>query len=316
MDNNSESQADDSFMTCKDSMQTPRYKLRMTSTRSSILAGATPFKEPGGSSAHRSGRRLKNDTTIGSNDTFIMREQELMFDRDSLEVSANNRFSSTPKPAHPNLSPPKEKPVEEEQAGSVTQDCEQQSARSLHDHQLDPASQNDEATAAAVATSSITTSKSELLAQAAPIPSEPQLSMSRLSLSKQPTFLKEKGANQSLDTNVTTRSRNPNSSASIRSKHSPSKKSVSKKRSPSKKGKMPPPPPPPSTNARSVRSNVAESIRKRFVTPKQVFRKPINLMGTASRYLSQWNNSRLTRTQSYKSTAELERDYFKSLRSF
>lgn len=300
MENNSESQPDDSFMTCKDSMQTPRYKLRMTTTRSSILAGATPFKEPGGSSTHRSGRRTKNDTTIGSNDTFIMREQELMFDRDSLEVSANNRYSSTPKPSRPNLSPTKEKPVDEET-------CPAPTTTEPERLQMPPAPRDD---------ADWTSPGQQMLAPIQLV--DAQLDLGRLSLSKQPTFLKEKGSNRSLDVNVTTRSRSHtnNSSPSVcnNKTKSPKKSSNKSKRSPPKKSKMPPPPPPPSANCRPAKSN--ESLRKRFVTPKQVFRKPVNLIGTASRYLSQWNNSRLTRTQSYKSTAELERDYFKSLRSF
>lgn len=63
------------------------------------------------------------------------------------------------------------------------------------------------------------------------------------------------------------------------------------------------------------------SVRnKRFITPMMTntFRKPASLRSTSSRYLnsSQWNNnSTLIRANSFRSTAELERDYFKSLRS-
>lgn len=51
-----------------------------------------------------------------------------------------------------------------------------------------------------------------------------------------------------------------------------------------------------------------------------VFKKPSSIISNSSvassrRCLSQWNTPRLTRAQSFKSTAELEREYFSSLRS-
>lgn len=261
-----ESQGDESFRTCKDSMPTPstRYMLRMTTTRSSILAGATPFKESKPPSLRANRSRPKNDT-LGSNDTFIMQEQELMFDRDSLEP-INTRFSSTPKPNQP-ICPAIEESPDNEQ---------------------------------------LTAKPAPILPKEEP---DQQLNLNRLSLSKQPTFLKEKGTgNNSLDCLVA-QVRPQTSSGKTRM--SPNK-NIARKKSPTKKNRMPPPPPPPPSSTRTVK----DSIRKRFVTPRAVFRKPANLMGTASRYLSQMNSSKLTRSHSYKSTAELERDYFKSLRSF
>lgn len=61
----------------------------------------------------------------------------------------------------------------------------------------------------------------------------------------------------------------------------------------------------------------SQAIRNQFLTPKlPTFRKPpASLIGTASRYMNSFNTSRLTRSTSFKSTAELERDYFSSLRS-
>lgn len=62
----------------------------------------------------------------------------------------------------------------------------------------------------------------------------------------------------------------------------------------------------------------SQATRNQFLTPKlPTFRKPpASLISTASRYMNSFNTSRLTRSTSFKSTAELERAYFNSLRSF
>ena len=69
----------------------------MTAARNSILSGETPYKEVGSSgkkfnsrkkSFNRSGKF--NDETINSNDTFIRLERDV-FDRDSLELVTKNR---------------------------------------------------------------------------------------------------------------------------------------------------------------------------------------------------------------------------------
>lgn len=59
------------------------------------------------------------------------------------------------------------------------------------------------------------------------------------------------------------------------------------------------------------RQDVDDKTRRPFR-----YKRLPSLAGTASRYLTQRNTSRLTRASSYKSTAEIERDFFKSLRSF
>lgn len=121
---------DESFKTCKSTMPSPRrrHNLRITPARTSILSGGKPFKEAGATSGRkmRKSRRLaatpgfpriQNETT-DSNETFIRCEQELMFDRDSLDFPkpANglssspherNRISSTPKPSNRISSTPK-----------------------------------------------------------------------------------------------------------------------------------------------------------------------------------------------------------------
>lgn len=235
---------DDSFKTCKTTMATPRTRrqLRMTPARASILSGGKPFKE-GVSSGKKfnTRRRRQLDETARSNETFTRCEQELMFDRDSLEASKLSitsfpklSISSTPKPPPQVLekeSPPKlrEKPeLQEKPKPNPPKETKSQE---------------------------VTKPQEEIkLAE-----------VKNQSLSKQPTFLKNKKAKNTL---------------------------------------MPPPAAP----------KVASDPGNRFITPR--VSKPASLIGTSSRYLSQWNNSYITRARSYKSTAELERDYFSSLRSF
>lgn len=85
---------DDSFKTCKATLPTPKTRrlLRMTPARTSILSGGNPFKEAKSSGKKFNSRRKNNSShhqndTVGSNETFLKFEQELMFDRDSLEVA-------------------------------------------------------------------------------------------------------------------------------------------------------------------------------------------------------------------------------------
>lgn len=130
---------DDSFKTCKTEMPASmKRQLRMTPARNSILSGGTPFKEVTSSGKKfnsrrkvaRSAQTSKLDDTGGSNETFVRHEQDLLFDRDSLDThppsARRHRISSTPKPfervqissiAKPDLKPiskpnPKPKPLE------------------------------------------------------------------------------------------------------------------------------------------------------------------------------------------------------------
>jgi hypothetical protein len=102
---------EDSFKTCKTEIPSAmRRKLRMTPARNSILSGGTPFKEVSSSGKKFNSRRKvaraaqtsKLDETGGSNETFVRHEQDLLFDRDSLETHPpsvrRHRISSTPKP--------------------------------------------------------------------------------------------------------------------------------------------------------------------------------------------------------------------------
>lgn len=265
------------FKTCKTTMATPatRRQLRMTPARISLSEGKKVFREANSSGKKFNSRKKLNNSskniveparldslieqnnninnTAGSNETFIRCEQELMFDRDSLEFASNNRrISSSPKHVR------------------------------RHQQQLSQQKQQQQ--------QKMRTSSPK---KAATLPS-PIVSKARIS------------------------------------------KSPIKKASPAKankiqlspiQNKMPPPvgvpkqqKPAPKLNEKSLWNS---SNRSKFVTPQAtkpaaVFRVPSSLKGTASKYLnsSQWNNSRLTRAQSFKSTAEIERNYFSSLRSF
>lgn len=112
---------DDSFKTCKAEMPTggaARRQLRMTPARNSILSGHQPFKEVSSSGkkfnrrrkVNKSGQNLsKLNDTAGSHETFVAHEQELLFDRDSLDThppsARRMRISSTPKPCFERIQP-------------------------------------------------------------------------------------------------------------------------------------------------------------------------------------------------------------------
>lgn len=266
---------DDSFKTCKTTMATPRTRrqLRMTPARASILSGGKPFQELSSSKKFNSRRRgRRQNETAGSNDTFTRYETEILFDRDSLEISdltiAGSRSSDK------SLSPQKKdlKPLTPQQEEIKTPELQKED----------------------------------------PKPNEPEVSKAgplnnNQSLSKQPTFLKQKEPkptkNQSPKKNKSPKkTRSPRKVPLPRLVPSPKVPQSQKRAQPSKKTLMPPPP--------------APKLRSSFITP-QAYKKPSSLASTASRYLSTWNNSSISeRTRLYKSTAELERDYFSSLRSF
>lgn len=263
---------DDSFKTCKTTMATPRTRrqLRMTPARASILSGGKPFHELSSSKKFNSRRRgRRQNDTAGSNDTFTRYETELLFDRDSLELSDRRLSKSPQKPSPAQQKEPK--PISPQQEILKT-----------------PESQKEE-----------------------PKPIEPEVSkagpLNNQSLSKQPTFLKKKEPkpikNPSPKKNKSPKkARSPKKVPSPKKVLSPKKVQSQRKNQPLKKTLMPPPPVP--------------KLKSSFITP-QAYKKPSSLASTASRYLSTWNSSCISeRTRHYKSTAELERDYFSSLRSF
>lgn len=286
---------DESFKTCKTTVASPktRRKLRMTPARASILSGGKPFQEGNSSSKVFNRRRRHNvsgrqqNETAGSNDTFTRCEQELMFDRDSLEVS-NRKLSKS--------STPKQSPLGLEQ-------LERELALIEHsDPPVEPSKPQQEPQKPQKEDPKPPRSPSEptepKVPKAGPLNALSDGQVNNLSLSKQPTFLKKK---------------NPNSNNNnINNRRSPRKAKSSKNPSPKKGGSspkktmMPPPAMPKGPSA----------VRRSFITPQVLYKKPSSLASTASRYLSSWNNSYIARTRSYKSTAELERDYFSSLRSF
>lgn len=265
---------DDSFKTCKATMPTPatRRQLRMTPARMSMSQGRKIFREANSSGRkfNTRGKKSRNNTplndkskddTHGSNETFIRCEQELMFDRDSLEIG---NLSSSPKVNSPN---------KRRQNHLVVKQTIEENSPDINSNLIEKRS--------------------------SPIKKDPSPTKPVQKSSKSPA----------------------------RKSKSPKKISKPVVISPIKK-KMPPPPIPKpvavaSNKPKFAGRSVLNNSNRKFITPqvsKQVasFRVPSSLKMTASKYLdsSKWNNSRITRAQSFKSTAEIERNYFNSLRSF
>lgn len=240
-----------------------------------------------------------------------------MFDRDSLEV-ATQRYSSTPK--HLTAMAAKmqicieELHIENHDDGNSNQNYDEVKLRANQSITGKPTSAKKLQSLLEEPKSASKNNKIEAIE----IVKDDEIDNTRpvldQSLSKQPTFLKEKipqpnnnNDNKDVDggKKVSASKAAPNGVARPISRRSPRKFKSPKKRSP-KKTLMPPPPP----------IVPGSEIRRKFTTPRMNYKKPASLMGTASRYLSQCNTSRITRTTSFKSTAEMERDYFNSLRSF
>lgn len=286
---------DESFKTCKTTVASPRArrKLRMTPARVSMLSGGKPFQEATYSPRLFSRRRRQlnvsvrqQNETAASNDTFTRCEQELMFDRDSLEVS-NRKLS---KSSTPKRSPLALNQLERELALIENSDPPVEPSKPRQEPQ-EPQKEDPKPP------QSNSEPQEPKVSKAGPLNDLADGQVNNQSLSKQPTFLKKK---------------NPNSNNNNNRK-SPRKAKSSKNPSPKKGGSSPKktmmPPPPAMPKGPSV-------VRRSFITPKVLYKKPSSLASTASRYLSSWNNSYIARTRSYKSTAELERDYISSLRSF
>lgn len=306
---------EDSFKTAKTTMQTPstKHRLRMTSVRISLSEGKNVFKE-----AHSSGKKFNMRTrsktnasannnvslrkqnqnnnnnindTAGSNETFIRCEQELMFDRDSLEV-ANRKFSSTPKQTMNNNNNDK----------NLNHD---------DDNNIDNEIIKDE------------TDDDKVEQQ-----QQQPIDVGRPSLSKQPTFLKEKNQhkltkNDKKQNNANDKTKNLGPVDEKRvSKSPPKRKSPRKFKSPRKviSPKRLTNMPPPSAHLQSSVAGKGSTtmMRRKFVTPQLTYKKPVCLRSTASKYLdsSKWNSSRVAKANVYRSTAEIEMGYFNSLRSF
>lgn len=236
---------DESFKTCKAS-PVVRRQLRSTPARLSILSGNKPFKEAGSSHKKFNSRRkaCQHNDTAGSNETFIRHEQDLLYDRDSLDPS-----------------------------------------QQLPQHFIDNVTQQ----------------------VIAPRTSSPKIK--RHTDKEQP---------------------NPKRKSSPK-KSSPKKASPRKLSSPSKiqptrivTRPLPKPrplaaPKPRAQQPIALQWNryMSSTAKKPMGPPTSQFKKPVMNSSVASsrRCLGQWNTPRITRTQSFRSTAELERDYISSLRS-
>lgn len=280
---------DDSFKTCKTFMPSGKTKrqLRMTPARNSILSGGTPFKETTpamkrfnsrSKKLNKSGSKRFNDTA-DSNETFIRHEQELLFDRDSLDM-AHHKLSSTPL-VLPELLP-----------SPPMQNSRRRSTPKVFEVEENPQTKQRPSGANKPKVEEGT----KVISPRKEIKSDKRAPEIK---TKVPSPIKvvnrNKPATKAPASIVQAKFRRPISPAkSTRRPLSPTGKTFRKPLSPSRFKK-------PSSPQRAKRPQM------------QV---PSSVKSTASsRYLSQWNNSRLTRTQSFKSTAELEREYFTSLRS-
>lgn len=282
---------EDSFKTCKATMPSPktRRQLRMTPARTSILSGGKPFKE-GNNSGRKFNSRPKrtprkqghnDDDSAGSNETFIRCEQDNLFDHDSLEEKR------------------KSIPVIDSSISNP-----QESQKQL----LTRASMRGPRTSTPTIKAPTQPAISPIMPkeynndqlQLPPKASEP--------LAAPENVKKQNHGSSNKKIVAGSKSRSPIKKRSATTK-SDSTSKVTNFKAPNFKA--------PITKA----PQNSEFKRKRtFVTPMPANRPPwkpqSSFVGTASKYLSQCNNSRITRTQSFKSTAELERDYFNSLRSF
>lgn len=330
---------DDSFKTCKTTMATPRTRrqLRMTPARTSILSGGNPFKEAQGSGKKfnssrkriTSAKKTNGNDTAGSNETFIKCEQELMFDRDSLDV-AHHKLSSTPKSSLGGQAEGRKSMPE-----TAEPTVEHVSMRSRR--QASPRKSNGRLSSPSKLSSKegrISSPRLRRLLESRQKQLHEQKQQKQLQQQPQkPSREQQVAANnkpspttaatlanaeankasrrQKVRNSIINRLAQPirRGEGAIASDRKPDKKDTTRELS---RAKMPPPPVPRAKPAQKSENN------HQYSTPKtsNVFRKPASLIGTASRYLSQLNSTRLTRTQSFKSTAELERDYINSLRSF
>lgn len=287
---------DDSFKTCKTTVNmspNTRRQLRMTPARTSILSGGKPFKEAGSSGRKFNTRRRQPgqkefNETGGSNETFVMREQELIFDRDSLDSPNIRKISSTPKPTRLSTRPQSQKSPSPLPTGLSIQNQSRKSPSPLP-------------TRLSVRNASRKSSS----------PMQARLSarlQSKKSPSPVPTRLSARHKSRKSPAKM-----QPKSSARSQNRKSPIP--LPPKFSARPQGRKSPTPLPRVLECNLNTSRMQTINRRRVIKPKLAAWRPPSVMGTASKYMNQCDN-RITRARSFKSTAELERDYFNSLRSF
>lgn len=283
---------EDSFKTCKATLPSPktRRQLRMTPARTSILGGGKPFKE-GNNSGRKFNSRSKrtprkqghiDDDSAGSNETFIRSEQDNLFDHDSLEekrksIPVINSSISNPQESQKLLT---RASMRGPRTSTPTIKAPTQPAISP----IMPKEYNND--------------------QPLPEASKPLTA---------PENVKKQNHGSSNKKIVASKSRSPIKKRPATTKSVSTSKVTNLKASNFKAPNFKAP-------ATKAPQNSEFKRKRTFVTPMPANRPPwkpqSSFVGTASKYLSQCNNSRITRTQSFKSTAELERDYFNSLRSF
>lgn len=280
---------DESFKTCEAQLPTPktRRQLRATPARNSILSGGKPYKEVLSSgrkfNSRRKGRLQRSvdgksqlNDTADSNETFIRHERDLFFDRDSLDTDLS------------------------------VQKQQQQRRQNQQPISEDPYDLSDNITELVIA----------------PRTSSPKM-----------VPLRDPSPKRSSPRKVSPKKLSPKKASPKRASQiqpSPSKKQSTRviSRPKPKPGIMPTSTPMPMAAPKSrpkpnpVQWNryMSSTAKKPTMSGAGQFKKPASIMMDSSvassrRCLAQWNTPRVVRTQSFKSTAELERDYFSSLRS-
>lgn len=271
---------DDSFKTCESTMATPRtrHNLRQTAARTSILSGGTPYKESPclTGKKNRSRRKMlavQENLTTDSNETFIRCEQELLFDRDSLEIGTSHpiRFSSTPRTSD-RFNPPIE-PI------AATEPIEK-----MADIKASPVNETQ------VITKSVEkVEKKNTVQEKREGFKKPQVAKESETFKKPEVFKKPEAFKK------------PQAPIPKRTpRNIPNQRVVDR-------------------SSQKTKQEPKNNDQNTFITPRVGMRRAAEMTSTASsRYLSssKLNSSRLSRALSFKSTAELERDYFSSLRSF
>lgn len=272
---------DESFKTCKTDRFTPNTKrqLRATPARTSILSGGKPFKESTLSKKFNSRKKATTNSankrqlneSCGSNETFIRKEQELMFDRDSLDIGMTSTLDLEPSTVEryrkskqlPDIkSPIKQQPSLEERS----EEEEERSVRKSSSVKKSPSPQK----------------KPHKSPRKSPRKASPIKSQKKRSPRKQPTQ-QNKVAQVLPQKQPFIRAGFQQKQQQLRQQHQFTLP------------KLPRP--------------QQQELQRKFQPPASVMR------ASSTRCISLWDSARKTRSNSFKSTAELEREYFNSLRS-
>lgn len=275
---------DDSFKTCKASMPTPatRRQLRATPARNSILSGGKPYKEITTSGRKFNSRRKRNSKLNGGVGATCTSGDRLNESADSNEtfIRHERELAYDPDSLDPEVST-RRLPLDIDD-GINRPDISHLSLTPTKQQQLSPIMKPDQQR------------KEELKQQQPKQQPTPQRSSKRMSKQMQ-----QKPKPLAMPTST------PMPFAIPKAKSKPKPNPFYFNRYMSSTAKKP---------------QQQKQQQQHQQQQSSIFKKPSSVISNFSvassrRCLSQWNTPRITRTQSFKSTAELEREYFSSLRS-